>query len=148
MNENIEKAKNLIKKYQLSDIRTWGLIVFCVIVLAVTWSGAKAVQLNYSLQKRAALIEQQNEVYDLENQTQKLKNQYYETEEFKELEARRVLGKASPGERVYIVPQPAATNKVKTPKELKEPVEQKNPAPKPKTQANFEDWMDFLFGRN
>ncbi|MDQ2973538.1 MAG: septum formation initiator family protein [bacterium] len=148
MLEYLEKIKTFIKKYQLDDVRTIGLLVFCFVVLAVTWSGAKAVQLNYALQKRVATIEQQNEVLQLENETQKLKNEYYNTEEFKELETRRVLGKAAPGESVYIVPEKVALAALKSPEmpNSEEPV-----APvviKSRSQQNVQDWLDFFLGRS
>lgn len=149
MNQKIEKLRLIVKKYRLDDVRTIGLIIFSFIVLAVTWSGARAVQLNYALQKRVATIEQENEVLDLENQTQKLKNQYYQTEEFKELEARRVLGRAAPGERVFIVPKATALSRVSIPEEPEEVAElAPPPVEKSKMQQNFEDWMDFFLGRS
>ncbi|MDQ3094158.1 MAG: septum formation initiator family protein [bacterium] len=148
MLDYLEKIKTFIKKYQLDDVRTIGLMVFCFIVLAVTWSGAKAVQLNYALQKRVATIEQQNDVLQLENETQKLKNGYYNTDEFKELEARRVLGRAAPGESVYIVPEKVAIANLKLPEMPPEEAAEAPVIVKSRTQQNMQDWLDFFLGRS
>ena len=149
MRQKFEKVYELIKKYELNDVRNIGLMVFVVMVLAVTWSGSKAVQQNYELSKRASKIEQENAVLELENQTQKLKNEYFKTDEYKELEARRVLGRAAPGETVYIIPKSLALSKVKIP-ESSAKVEEAAPQTEVKesrTQTNFESWMDFFCGR-
>ena len=37
--------------FKLRDIRFAGQVVFAVIVLMISWSGVKAIQLNYNLQK-------------------------------------------------------------------------------------------------
>ena len=143
----LQKIKNLILKYQLNDVRNLGLLVFCGIAIAVTWSGAQAVQLNYSLQKRIAKIEEENKILELQNATEKLRNEYYKTSQFQDLEARRVLGRAAPGEKVYVVTEQAALSHVKTPEPAKESTAQETPVKKSKMQQNFEDWMDFFFNR-
>lgn len=148
MQAKIQTVKDLVNKYQLNDVRTIGLIIFCLIVVGVTWSGAKAIQLNFALQKRVSAIEQQNDVLELENQTQKLKNEYFKTDEFKELEARRVLGKALPGERVYIVPEQVASAKLKTSEKVEAQAISEPEVQRSKTQQNFQDWMDFFLGRS
>lgn len=145
-----EKIKSRVTKIdvnQLKDVRVIGLIVFCVIALLVTWSGLGAIQTNFVLQKQIARLEQENRVKELENTNLKLKNQYYDTEQYLELQARRQFGKAAPGETMVLVPESVALAKTI---ELKKDVpEETLPAPeKPGYQQNFEAWMDFFFRRN
>ena len=77
---------------------------FGVVALLVTWSGIKVAQNNYDLGKKVSVIQQRNDVASLENQNLKLKNKYYESNEFLELAARRQFGRAAAGEKMYIVP--------------------------------------------
>ena len=145
--DKIQKIIETAKKYQLQDPRTWGLIAFAFMAATVTWSGAKAIQLNFELQKKVVAIDEQNKVQSLQNETQKLKNEYFKSDEFKELSARRLLGKAAPGERVFIVPKDVAL-KYASPESLAvAPKKVQSPLKLPKYQQNFQDWIDFFFHR-
>lgn len=152
----IEKIKSLsthvvdfIKKYQLTDVRNIGLIIFGVLAATVTWSGAKAIELNFQLQKQVVVLQEQNKVQDLQNQTQELKNEYYKTDVYKELSARRLFGKAAPGEQVYVVPKDVAF-KYASPASMVAPaaVTTVNPVKLPAYQQHAQDWLDFFFHRN
>ena len=92
----------------LTDLRVVGQVFFAVIVLLISWSGVKAIQANYELQKKIVQLEQEVEISKLENDNLKLENKYLETDEFLELAARRQFGKAAPGETLYIVPKRVA----------------------------------------
>jgi hypothetical protein len=99
--------------------------------------------------KLARHLVQQRDAGTVIKSTTELKNEYFKTDEYKELEARRVLGRAAPGETVYIIPKSLALSKVKIP-ESSAKVEEAAPqteVKKSRTQANFESWMDFFFGR-
>lgn len=142
---NIEKYWNYL--IGLRDVRMIGLMVFALVVLMVTWSGIGVIQANYDLQKRIASLEQSVALHELENSNLKLRNQYYETDQYLELQARRQFGKAAPGEKLLIVPKNVA---------LAHSVEPVIPPPetvaeqpdKPFYQENFEAWIDFLFRAN
>jgi cell division protein FtsB len=153
----LEKIKNVVphvqsfvKKYELSDVRTIGMIAFAVMAVIVTWNGAKAIEMNFQLQKKVVVLEEQNKVQQLENETQALRNEYYKTDEYKELAARRLFGKAAPGERVYIVPKDVALKyvspEVVTKTSTETPVE--NPVKLPAYQQHVQDWLDFFFHRS
>jgi hypothetical protein len=87
-------------------------------------------------------------VQKLQNETQKLRNEYYKTEEYKELSARRLFGKAAAGERVYVVPKEVALKHVSAQKEVAaEAPKQENPVKLPAYQQNIQDWTDFFFHR-
>ncbi len=142
---NLNK-NNIINKFQaVTDTRVLGLLAFGVVALLVTWSGIKVVQTNYELEKKISVSKQRNGVEELENQNLKLKNKYYESNQYLELSSRRQFGKAAPGEKLYTVPQSVALSKtVDTPKTTQQAAE-KTEENKPKFKQNFDDWIKFLF---
>jgi cell division protein FtsB len=137
----LEKINKLWSRYQkhpyvqqLKDVRVIGLIAFCAIALLVAWSGLGAIQSNYVLQKQIARLQ--------------LKNQYYNTDQYLELQARRQFGRAAPGETLILVPKGVAMSRtVDLPAEEAESKEQPDPE-KPTYQKNFEAWIEFFFHRS
>jgi cell division protein FtsB len=142
MNQN--KNKLIQKFHTLTDPRVLGFLAFGVVTLLVTWSGIKAVQKNYELEKRITISRQNSEIQKLENENLKLRNHYYESAQYLELSARRQFGKAAPGETLYTVPEEVALSKTVEPAaKLQTPAEEK--ASQPRFQQNFNDWAEFLF---
>jgi cell division protein FtsB len=141
--EKIEIIKKKLNDSGLYDVRLVVLVVVGLIALSVFWNGAKIIQRNYELTQKVAEIEKENEVLELENRNKELQNQYLATDEFAELTARRVFGKASPGERVYIVPEEVAIASLDQ-SNTEEDLENSN---KNQRRSNFEAWMDIYFGR-
>jgi len=133
---------------QLRDVRMIGLLVFGVVVLLVTWSSIGIIQTNYDLQKKIANLQQKVAVQHLENSNLSLRNQYFQTDQYVELQARRQFGRAAPGEKVYVVPRSVAlahsVEPLPTPKAPAIAADED----KPFYQRNFEAWTDFLFRRN
>jgi len=140
-----KKIKNNSFLLQLRDARAWGLLGFGIIAVMVTWSGVKAVQVNYGLQKQISRLTQENDVQQLVNNNLKLKNEYLGTDQFLELAARRQFGLGAPDEKLLIVPKSVAlAHTVELPAKNKP----KSPeAPKPTYQRNFQAWMDFFMHR-
>lgn len=136
-----------VRAYILSlrDVRNVGSLVFVVMVLLISWSGVKAIQTNYGLQKKISQLQQQNTIAKLQNENQKLQNNYYTTSQYREVTARQNYGLASPGETVLLVPKDVAlAHTVPLPNEKEAIPPAKN---KPFWQENFEAWMDFFFHR-
>ncbi len=135
------RAKAFVKS--LSDVRVLGQIVFVVIVLLVSWSGVKAIQTNFELQKKVSKLEQEVAITELENQNLALQNQYLETDQFLELAARQQFGKAAPGEKVYLIPNEVALQHTIETKTEKSEAEKNSD--KPQYQKNIEAWVNFFF---
>ncbi len=132
---------------ELHDVRVLGVHVFVVVALLVTWSGVGVIQDNYQLQKKISRLRQETELQNLENDTLRLRNQYFETDQYLELTARRQFGLAAPGEKLLLVPESVAlANSVELPKAQN--TDEKTKPQKPKYQQNFEAWMQFLFRRS
>jgi cell division protein FtsB len=147
MLNKIKKSKVSHLLWQLSDMRTLGMVVFGVIVLTVSWSGVKAIQQNYELQKQISRLEQENTVKRLENENQKLRNKYYETDQYLELAARRQFGLAAPGETVVIIPKAVAIARVADIKTEEVVAKPATVDTKPDYQRNLEAWLNFFLGR-
>lgn len=152
----LEKAKNRVRGLpsksvpyikQMRDVRMIGLLLFVAVALLVTWSGVSVIQTNYELQQRISRLEQENELHALENKNLQLKNQYYKTDQYLELQARKQFSKAAPGETLILVPESVALAHSKDLPEEEQAGTKAKPA-KPAYQKNFEAWMEFLFRRN
>jgi cell division protein FtsB len=149
MKPEIKKIWTSKRFKQLIDVRNIGLYIFVIIALAITWSGVKAVQNNYELQKKISELKQQNTVTQLQNENTDLQNKYLQTNEYLDLAARQNLGLAAPGEKVLIVPKKTAMKYVDP--SIRATSSSKNtsssPDNRPKYIKNLEAWRDFLLGR-
>lgn len=147
MFEKIKKYQKHPYIQQFQDTRALALVLFGVVAVIVTWSGIKAVQTNYALQKQISRLQQENQVHELESNNLKLKNQYLETDQFLELSARRQFGKAAPGEKLILVPKRVALSRTVDLPDPKPVEEQQSVVAKPTYQKNFQAWIDFFLHR-
>lgn len=123
--------------------------VFVFILLAITWSGIKAVQTNYGLQKQISQLKQENAVLKLQNENIALNNQYLQSDQFLSLAARQDLGLAAPGETVLLIPSDVAmkyVDKSITPGSVTTTTTQTAKS-QSRLMNNLEAWRDFLLGR-
>ncbi len=147
----IQKLKNIDKKailQNLRDVRFLGFMVFGVMVLLASWSGVRVIEANYVLQKQIAQLDQQNVVDQLENDNLRLKNDYYKTDTYLELQARKALGKGAPGETLILVPKDIALKYAKELPNTDKTEQKQTKKDKPTYRQNFDDWIDFIFHRN
>jgi cell division protein FtsB len=146
----LEKIKNYYKDpiwQNFRDVRFLGFLVFGVLVLLASWSGVNVIDTNYELQKEIAQIDQQNQVKQLANANLKLQNEYYNTDTYLELQARKAFGKGAPGETLLLVPKDIAlTYAEQLPEEKEETIEIKTEE-LPSYRKNFDAWMEFIFHR-
>lgn len=142
-----EKYEQPLKEYVLGlrDVRNVGSLAFVVLVLLISWSGIKAIQTNYGLEKQVQRMQQQNEISKLENDNLQLQNAYYDTSQYREVSARQNFGLAKPGETVLLVPKEVALrNTVSQPTTEETTISAKD---LPFWQTNFRDWMNFFLHR-
>ncbi|MGH7195157.1 MAG: septum formation initiator family protein [Candidatus Saccharimonadales bacterium] len=139
-------AQIYAKRNQLRDVRVLSQIIFGFIVLAITWSGVKAVQTNYSLQKQISLLKQNDQLQQLKNNNLKLQNKYYNSNQYLNLSARQSFGLGRPGETELIVPKNVAhSHLAKLSKASKSP---KQTNRQPFFERNFSAWINFFLHRN
>lgn len=127
------------------DGRALALISFAIIAILVAYSSVGVLQRNYELEKKISSLKQKNNVAKLENENQKLRNSYYESDEYVELTARRQLGKAKEGERLYLIPRSSAEASSIDVKPIVEVVPEAE-VEKSKYQRNVEGWIRFFKG--
>jgi cell division protein FtsB len=130
----------------LRDPKNIGLTVFLVIVLLISWSGVKALQTNYNLQKQISLLKQQNNIQQLQNINQQLQNQYYGTNQYLNITARQEFGLGAPGEIELIVPKNVALAHLAPigATTINSVTVNNN---QPTYQKNFQAWIDFILHR-
>ena len=130
--------------FRLRDIRFAGQVLFVVIVLLISWSGVKAIKLNYDLQKQIATAKQENTVQQLENSTLNLQNEYYNSKQYLDLQARLNFGLAAPGEQELLVPKSVAM--FYAPK-ISLPSSAPTKIVIPSYQKNIQSWVNFFLNR-
>lgn len=138
----VSKIKNIDSLKSLFTTQNLGLYVVAIIALSVAWSSVRIIQKNYNIQKRITVLEQEVAVLEQQTKNQKLKNQYFKTDTYLDLAARKYFSKASPGEKLLIVPAEVAATYIHPPS----PKEQasKNINPGSKIMNNLRAWQAFL----
>jgi cell division protein FtsB len=144
MLEKIKNYRNHMYVQQFRDVRAVGLAAFGVIVLLVSWSGVKAIQTNYNLQKQVAQLQQENQVRELQDNNLRLQNEYFKTDQYLELTARQNFGLGRPGETELIVPKSVALAHTVP---VAAPAQSKPASNQPFYQRNFQAWMNFFHHR-
>lgn len=116
------------------------LVIAFVIGANWAWGSIEMMQRNYTLQRTLDLKQREQTLVELETATLAFEKRYHESNEYKELAARKYLGLASAGEKVLILPPNT------TPSKTDEQTEQTSPVSDP--PSNFTQWMNFLLGSN
>ncbi|MEK9196594.1 MAG: septum formation initiator family protein [Patescibacteria group bacterium] len=140
LNKTLKTARSIV-----GDVRALALISFAVIAVLVAYNSIGVLQKNYELEKKISSLKQKNNVAKLENENQKLRNKYYESSEYLELTARRQLGKAKDGEKLYLVPSTTAMASSIDVGPIVEVVSETE-LQKSKYQKNIEGWIKFFKG--
>lgn len=148
--EKIEEYKRIALKElnRFSDIRFTGQVIFAVIVFLIFWSGAKAVQSNFNLQKQIISLKQQNNQIEIQNNNIKIENQYYSSNQYKELSARQNLGLGYSGETEILVPDNVAMQYTLNLNNQNPSKVNKNLYKEANYQKNITAWINFFFHRS
>jgi cell division protein FtsB len=110
--------------------------------LSWAWGSIGMMQRNYALQKEVDAKARNLKLAELETQNLKYEQRYYQSSEYQELEVRKRLGLANPGESVLILPP--NTQQAKD----ADVVVADRPARTAEPTSDFQQWMNFLFGGN
>ena len=122
------------------------LAVALVIAGGWAWGTISSMQTNLMAQRSYEEQQRQLELTKLEVDTLKYQQNYYNSEEYKDLSARTYLGLVNPGEKVLILPKNTVdTQRGQVLVDSTKPVEAST---KVAARSNFEQWMDFLSGGN
>lgn len=121
------------------DFLTAQNVIFSVGIVIIVWllfGSIGAISKNWSLQTKLNTLKAEEELVRLEIETLKLEQQYYETEEYQELMARKKLGKMAEGETMVILKENSTAAKEKYQDENGIEIVER---------SNFVQWLDLLF---
>ena len=134
--DNLRRTKFRLKRdfFTLENIALLLAIVLC---LVWTYQSIVARSRNWKLSETLITEKKELELLNVEVEAAELENEYYKTNEYQELMARKILDKKLSGENMVILPDNSeeAKNKHKVAKVEKQE----------KSYSNFEKWMMYLF---
>ena len=142
----IDGAKTLktnMNKQLLKEIFSTNMLLILIgaaLAFLLVWQASSAALENYALQKEVDDLRSEVELLELENQSIGYNIEYYKTDAYLDLAARENFNLKSPGEKVLYVPVLNENSNSETDSE--EPTSQQEPE-----SSNFQQWLDFLFGR-
>ena len=117
-------------------------VLITAAVISVALNSGGVMLKNYKLARQITELEQRVRVAQAEADKQRLQNQYFATDAFLDIAARRQLTKGAPGEKLIIVPKNVALLYASKQPALVEPVKNAtNPATTP-----LSAWFNFLRG--
>lgn len=119
-------------------------IIILLVILYILFNLGRSIFGNYQVNEKILTVN--NEITDLANQNQMIKNQnlYYQTNTYKEIEARRKLDLKKEGETVVIVPE----NSDKTDTiNISDPTNNNNSSKKIVIIPNHVKWWNLLIGK-
>lgn len=119
------------------------IAVAFLIAASWVWGSLQVMQRNFALQKEVDHKQRQLELTQLEKDSEELKKQYYQTNEYKELAAREILGLVLPGEKLIILPANSQAVIDADAAADKHAITTTVPQ---ETTGNIEQWLNFLFG--
>ncbi len=108
-----------------------------ILGLVFTYNAITATTRNWELEQKMSDRKLESARLQIEVDTMELEQQYYNTDEYQEIMARKKQNKMLPGETMVILPD----NSEKATKKYSDVDSQTS-----KKRSNFEEWLDFLFG--
>lgn len=117
------------------------LIIAMIFCLSWTWGSISSMSRNWALAQEVMGKQREKALLELEVETLELENEYYLSEEYQELAARKYQGKMLSGETMIYLPpnSEAAKSKHVGSSDAELGVDTVE-------MSNFQQWMAFLFG--
>lgn len=124
-------------KHDFLTVENVVLVLAIVLCLVWTYQSITAMSRNWELTEQIVTKKKELELLSTEVEAAELENEYYKTNEYQEILARKYLDKKGPGENMVVLPENSENAKNKH-KALKQKREEKE-------YTNFEKWMMYLF---
>jgi hypothetical protein len=121
-------------------------VVIMITVIAVSFNTSRVILQNYRLSKQVQEAERRLSIAQIELENQRLQNNYYRTDAFLEIAARRQLSKGFDGEKLVIVPKSVALANVPSANTNDTNQDASATPPSRENLSNFERWLKFLNG--
>ena len=137
MKDSLRRIKFRLK-HDFFTVETVVLILAIVLCLTWTYQSIAAMSRNWELSERLTTGHRELELLKMEVETAELENEYYKTEEYQELLARKYLDKQAEGENMVVMPENSEEAKNKH-------IDANIRGELKKDYSNFERWMMYLF---
>lgn len=124
-------------KHDFFTVENVVLILAIVMCLVWAYQSIEAMTRNWELSERLVTGKRELELVKMEVETAELENEYYKTNEYQEIIARKTLDKQYNGENMVVLPENSDEAKNKHKKEATNIIK--------KEYTNFEKWMRYLF---
>lgn len=137
MKDSLRRIKFRLK-HDFFTVENVVLILAIVLCLTWTYQSIAAMSRNWELSERLTTGHRELELLKMEVETAELENEYYKTEEYQELLARKYLDKQAEGENMVVMPENSEEAKNKH-------IDANIRGEPKKDYSNFERWMMYLF---
>ena len=133
------KLRQIKYKMKHDFLTVENVVLAIAIILCFIWTfqSIKAMSRNWELSEKLTAERKELELLKIEVAAAELENEYYRSEEYQELMARRELDKKLEGENMVVMPENSEGAKNKYKSSTTEVAEKK--------YSNFEKWRMFLF---
>lgn len=125
-------------RHDFLSIENVALILAIVLCLMWTYQSIAAMSRNWELSETLTREKTELQLLDIEVETLSLENDYYQTPEYQELMARKLLDKQLPGEKMVVLPENSEAARSKH--QVVPPA-----APESPELSNLEQWIQYLF---
>ena len=117
------------------------LVLLSIPFLLLIWliGSISSLNRNWTLQQEIVEKETEKSYLELQVENYELENQYYASEEYQELSARKLQNKKLAGETLVYLPKNSERARSKHKEATNEETQIKN------ERSNFDQWMNFLF---
>ena len=141
MGELVNKIRKM--KFKLShdffSVENIVLVIAIAMCLMWTYQSIEAMSRNWELVEKLNISNKTLELTKLEVEMAQLENEYYSSDEYKELNARKFANKQLPGEQMVYLPDNTEVAKNKHAK-----IETEIAKTSEKEMSNIEKWMAYL----
>ncbi len=139
---DMQKVKKVYYHLKHNYLTMNNIVVVVALVIAAgwVWGSVTMMQRNYALQRNVDDQKRQAELLELQVANMQYQQNYYKSDEYKDLAAREHLGLAGTGEKVLILPANSTAAKRE-----QQPVLQQVANEPP---SNFDQWVSFLIGNS
>lgn len=117
------------------------IIIAATFCLAWTWGSIAAMTRNWSLSQEVLEYQREKSLLELEVEMLELENEYYRSNEYQELAARKYQNKKLPGEVMVYLPANSGAARAKHQSSTTQEVISET-----EERTNFQQWIAFLFG--
>lgn len=139
----MNKIKTMLRRlryrvrHDFFTVENMVLIFAIALCLVWTYQSVAAMSRNWELSERLNKERRELELAKIEVEAAELENEYYKTDEYQELLARKFLDKELAGEHMVVLPENSEEAKNKFSEVI---IEEKETE-----KTNFDKWMMFLF---